>query len=85
MNTDQLIEQLTGELTPVSRRLSAAQRVTLWVAVALLCVAIGLAHFGVRRDIADAWRTDRPAAPDRPSRIDRVARGADGVPPVGAR
>ena len=57
MNTDQLIEQLTGELTPVSRRLSAAQRVTLWVAVALLCVAIGLAHFGVRRDIADAWRT----------------------------
>jgi len=50
VNTDQLIERLTGELTPVSRRLSSAQRATLWFAVALLCVAIGLAHFGVRRD-----------------------------------
>jgi len=57
VNTDQLIEQLVREARPVSRRLSSAQRATLWAAVALLCVAGGLAHFGVRRDIADAWRT----------------------------
>jgi len=48
---------LAREATPVSRRLSPAQRAALWSAVALLCVAIGLGHFGVRRDIADAWRS----------------------------
>ena len=57
MNTDQLIEMLAREATPVSRRLSPAQRAALWSAVALLCVAIGLGHFGGRRDIADAWRS----------------------------
>jgi len=57
VNTDQLIEMLASEAAPVSRPLSSARRVVLWAAVALLCVAIGLAHFGVRSDIADAWRT----------------------------
>ncbi|MEO7274663.1 MAG: NrsF family protein [Vicinamibacterales bacterium] len=57
MNTDQLIELLAREATPVSRRLSPAQRVALWAAMALLCVAIGLGHFGVRSDIGTAWRT----------------------------
>jgi hypothetical protein len=57
VNTDQLIEQLSADARPVSRLLSPARRATLWVAVALVCVAFGVAHFGIRRDIADAWRT----------------------------
>jgi hypothetical protein len=57
VNTDQLIENLAADVAPVSQRLSSFRRATLWMAVALLCVAFGVAHFGVRRDIAEAWRT----------------------------
>jgi hypothetical protein len=57
VNTDQLIEKLAGELTPISRRLSPVQRAMLWSAVALLCVALGLSQFGVRRDLGAAWYT----------------------------
>jgi hypothetical protein len=57
VNTDQLIEKLAGEVTPISRRLSPAQRAMLWSAAALVCVALGLSQFGVRRDLAAAWYT----------------------------
>ncbi len=55
MNTDQLISTLVADVKPVRRLLDPMQRATLWVAVALVCVSLGLLHFGVRRDIATAW------------------------------
>lgn len=55
MNTDQLISTLVADVKPVRRLLDPLQRATLWVAVALVCVSLGLLHFGVRRDLASAW------------------------------
>jgi hypothetical protein len=55
VNTDQLIERLVADVKPVRRLLDPLQRAALWVAVALVCVTLGLLHFGVRRDIATAW------------------------------
>ncbi len=55
MNTDQLISTLVADVKPVRRLLDPMQRATLWVAVALVCVRLGLLQFGIRRDIATAW------------------------------
>jgi len=55
VNTDQLIDTLVADVKPVRRLLDPMQRAALWVAVALVCVSLGLLHFGVRRDIATAW------------------------------
>jgi hypothetical protein len=55
VNTDQLISTLVADVKPVRRLLDPLQRATLWVAVALVCVNLGLLYFGVRRDIASAW------------------------------
>lgn len=55
MNTDQLISALVADVKPVRRLLDPLQRATLWVAVALVCISLGLLYFGVRRDIASAW------------------------------
>jgi hypothetical protein len=55
VNTDQLIEHLVADVKPVRRLLDPLQRAALWVAVALVCVTLGLLHFGVRHDIAAAW------------------------------
>jgi len=56
VNTDQLIDRLVADVKPVRRLLDPLQRAALWGAVALVCVALGVLHFGVRRDIASAWR-----------------------------
>ena len=55
MNTDQLISALVADVKPVRRLLDPVQRAALWVAVALVCVSLGLLNFGVRRDIDSAW------------------------------
>jgi hypothetical protein len=56
VNTDQLIDRLVADVKPVRRLLDPLRRAALWGAVALVCVALGVLHFGVRRDIASAWR-----------------------------
>ena len=55
MNTDQLIDRLAADVTPVRRLLSPTQRAALWTALALVSVALGVVYFGVRHDIATAW------------------------------
>jgi hypothetical protein len=55
VNTDQLISALVADVKPVRRLLDPMQRAALWVAAALVCVSLGLLHFGVRRDIDSAW------------------------------
>ena len=55
MNTDQLIERLAADVTPVRRLLSPTERAALWTALALVSVALGVVYFGVRHDIATAW------------------------------
>ena len=53
-NTDQLIERLVAEASPVRRLVDPRRRAAIWTAVALVCVALGVAHYGVRRDIGEA-------------------------------
>jgi hypothetical protein len=53
-NTDQLIERLVAEASPVRRLVDPRRRAALWTALALVCVALGVAWFGVRGDIAGA-------------------------------
>jgi hypothetical protein len=55
VNTDQLIERLAADVTPVRRLLDPAERAALWTALALVFVTIGVVYFGVRHDIATAW------------------------------
>lgn len=57
LDTDRLVEQLVAEVTPVRRLLDPTQRAALWTAVAVVCVLLGVLHFGVRRDIATVWFT----------------------------
>ena len=56
LSTDRLVERLAAEVKPVRRLLDPTQRAALWVAVALVCVLLGVLHFGLRRDIASAWQ-----------------------------
>ena len=53
-NTDQLIERLVADASPVRRLVDPRRRAALWTAIALVCTGLGVAHFGVRRDIAGA-------------------------------
>jgi hypothetical protein len=53
-NTDRLIERLVAEASPVRRLVDPRQRAALWTALALVCVALGAAWFGVRRDMTGA-------------------------------
>ena len=53
-NTDQLIDWLVADASPVRRLVDPRRRAALWVAIALVCVGLGVAYFGVRRDIAGA-------------------------------
>jgi hypothetical protein len=50
-NTDQLIERLVTDASPVRRLMDPRRRAALWVALALICVALGVAYFGIRSDI----------------------------------
>ncbi len=50
-NTDQLIERLVAGAAPVRRLADPRRRAAIWTALALVCVALGVAHYGVRRDI----------------------------------
>jgi hypothetical protein len=56
LSTDRLVERLVAEVKPVRRLLDPTQRAALWTAVALVCVLLGVLAFGLRRDIASAWR-----------------------------
>ena len=53
-NTDQLIDRLVADASPVRRLVDPRRRAALWTAIALVCVGLGVAYFGVRRDIAGA-------------------------------
>lgn len=53
-NTDQLIERLVADASPVRRLIDPRRRAALWVALALVCVALGVAYVGVRSDIGGA-------------------------------
>ena len=53
-NTDQLIERLVAEASAVRRLADPRRRAAIWAALALVCVALGVAHYGVRRDLGGA-------------------------------
>ena len=55
MNTDELISRLVADARPVRRVLDPTRRASLWVALSLVCVVLGVLHFGPRDDAADAW------------------------------
>ena len=55
MNTDELISRLVADARPVRRVLDPTRRASLWVAASLVCVVLGVLHFGPRDDAADAW------------------------------
>lgn len=57
MKTDELIERLAAEGTPVRRLPDPSRRALWWTAVALVATALGVLYFGVRRDLAQAWYT----------------------------
>jgi hypothetical protein len=51
-NTDQLIDRLVAEASPVRRLVDPRRRAALWTALALVCIGLGVAYYGVRRDVA---------------------------------
>jgi hypothetical protein len=53
-NTDQLIDRLVADASPVRRLIDPRRRAAVWTALALVCVALGVAHYGIRRDIGEA-------------------------------
>jgi hypothetical protein len=55
VNTDELISRLVADARPVRRVLDPTRRASLWVAASLVCVVLGVLHFGPRDDAADAW------------------------------
>jgi hypothetical protein len=55
VNTDQLIDRLVADAAPVRRLLNPTERAALWMALALVAVALGVAWYGVRGDAATAW------------------------------
>jgi hypothetical protein len=55
VDTDQLIDRLVADVTPVRRLLNPTERAALWTALALVAVALGVTWFGIRHDIATAW------------------------------
>ena len=59
-NTDQLIDRLVAEASPVRRLVDPRRRAAVWTALALVCVALGVIHYGVRRDIDGAMSSFVP-------------------------
>jgi hypothetical protein len=57
VKTDELIERLAAEGTPVRRLPDPARRALWWTAAALVATTLGVLYFGVRRDMGDAWYT----------------------------
>ena len=57
MQTDDLINQLAGNVAPVKRLKPPCFRFALWLAVSLLYVAVLLANFGLREDLPDMLRS----------------------------
>lgn len=56
MKTDDMIEQLVGELRPVRRLASPLLRFGRWFTVAALCVGVGVAGFGISPRVGHALR-----------------------------
>lgn len=56
MKTDELIERLVADAQPVRRLIEPTRRAALWTALALVCTGVGVLHFGLRGDAAEAWR-----------------------------
>jgi hypothetical protein len=57
LRTEELIDRLVAGAGPVRPLLSPARRAVLWSVVAGICVMLGVLHFGLRRDAAEAWHT----------------------------
>jgi hypothetical protein len=57
VKTDELIERLAAEGTPVRRLPDPSRRAMWWTAAALVATTLGVLYFGVRRDMAQAWYT----------------------------
>jgi len=57
VKTDDLIEHLVAEAGPVRRLADPSRRALWWTAAALSATALGVWYFGVRRDMAEAWRS----------------------------
>ena len=57
MKTDELIEHLVAEARPVRRLADPWRRAVWWTAAALAATALGVGYFGLRRDMAEAWRS----------------------------
>jgi hypothetical protein len=55
VRTDELIGQLVADGEPVRPLRTPALRAVIWTVVAGLCVMLGVLHFGLRRDAAEAW------------------------------
>ena len=53
-NTDQLIDRLVAEASPVRRLIDPRRRAALWTALALVCVGLGIAYFGISPDLPGA-------------------------------
>jgi hypothetical protein len=53
-DTDRLIDRLVAEASPVRRLVDPRRRAAVWTALALVCIAFGVIHYGVRRDIDGA-------------------------------
>jgi hypothetical protein len=53
-NTDQLIDRLVAECSPVRRLFDPRRRGAWWVALALVCVGLGVSYFGIRSDLPGA-------------------------------
>ena len=53
-NTDQLIDRLVAECSPVRRLFDPRRRAAWWVALALVCVGLGVSYFGIRSDLPGA-------------------------------
>ena len=50
-NTDQLIYWLVAQASPVRRLIDPRRRAALWTALALVCIGLGIAYYGVRPDL----------------------------------
>ena len=51
-NTDQLIDRLVADASPVRRLVDPRRRAALWAAIALVCVGLGVTFFGARLAVA---------------------------------